>query len=362
MLILAEYIWLDGGSPTQKPRSKTRVLDVADPKALTLDSFPEWSYDGSSTNQAEGGDSDLILRPVNFVKDPLRGENDVLVMCEVFDAEGRPHSTNLRSVLREVMDAGGDAEQPWIGFEQEYTLFQNGRPLGFPEGGYPAPQGPFYCGVGAQNAYGRDIVEAHTRACIDAGLMIYGINAEVMPGQWEFQIGYRGLEAESADPLNVSDHLWIGRWLLMRIAENYGVMPSFDPKPMRGDWNGAGNHTNFSTRAMREAGGIAEIDKAVERLAASHDLHIANYGEGLADRLTGLHETCSIHEFKNGIADRGASIRVPRPVAAKGYGYFEDRRPGANCDPYLVSALLLSTVCGIANERLGSTDRIRTAA
>ncbi len=343
----AEFLWLDGALPDQQVRSKSRVLVVDESASFDPAAYPEWGYDGSSTYQASGHDSDLVLRPVRVVRDPFRGGDDRLVLCEVFTPDGTPHATNTRARLREVLDAGGAKQEPWVGFEQEYTLFAGERPLGFPvDGTEPRPQGPFYCGVGADRIFGRDFVEAHTRACIDAGLMIYGINAEVMPGQWEFQIGYRGIAGESPDVLNVADQLVIARWLLRRVGEEFGVEPRLDPKPVKGDWNGAGNHTNFSTAAMRSrATGLGAIRDAIERLAARHDAHIAGYGHGLADRLTGLHETCSIHEFRSGVADRGASIRIPRSVEIEGAGYLEDRRPGANCDPYTVCALLLETVC-----------------
>lgn len=342
----AEYIWLDGKKPTQRLRSKTRVVDLGGRLATPAD-FPDWGFDGSSTWQADGGDSDLTLKPVYVAKDPVRGGGSYLVVCEVMNGDGTPHATNHRARLREVLENGAAADEPWFGFEQEYTLFQNGRPMGWPDSGYPAPQGPFYCGVGARVAHGRELVERHMNACIEAGLMLYGINAEVMPGQWEFQIGYRGVEGESADPLTVSDQLWIARWLLDRLGEDSGTRVSFENKPVKGDWNGAGNHTNFSTRQMRdEATGVETIREAVDRLSETHDEHIAVYGEGLEERLTGLHETCSIHEFRSGVADRGASIRIPRHVAKKGYGYLEDRRPGANSDPYAVCARILETVCG----------------
>ncbi len=346
MLSQAEYIWLDGAVPTQQLRSKTRVVHMAPLAAPSLVSFPEWGYDGSSTNQADGGDSDLVLRPVRFVSDPLKGPGNFLVMCEVFNGDGSPHATNGRARLRAALTSGGADQDPWVGFEQEYTLFSDGRPLGFPEDGEPAPQGPYYCSVGASVAFGRAISEAHAAACLDAGLMIFGTNAEVMPGQWEFQVGYRGVSGERADPLTVADHVWIGRWLLHRIAENHRVVVSLDNKPMKGDWNGAGAHTNFSTRAMRDpATGLAAITGAIDLLQERHELHIAEYGAGLAERLTGLHETSSIYEFHRGVADRGASIRIPRSVAERGYGYLEDRRPGANADPYAVAALLVEAIC-----------------
>lgn len=342
----AEYIWLDGATPIQGLRSKTRIVALPFDELVTVSTFPQWSFDGSSTYQATGNDSDLLLQPVNFVTDPIRGASNYLVMCEVLNPNDTPHHTNQRARLREIMDLGAAAQDPWIEFEQEYTLTKNNSPLGFPATGFPAPQGPYYCSVGSNVAFGRAVIEAHTKACMDAGLMIYGINAEVLPGQWEFQIGYRGIESESADPLNVSDHLWIARWLLYRIAEDFGVVSSFDAKPVKGDWNGSGKHTNFSTRSMREPQtGMTAIKKAIEALSNKHQEHIAVYGEGLADRLTGLHETASIHEFKQGVADRGASIRIPQPVALKGYGYIEDRRPAANANPYAVSARILETIC-----------------
>lgn len=346
MLRQAEYIWLDGASPTPQPRSKTRIVNLAGDGPVAPSDFPAWGFDGSSTYQADGHDSDLTLQPVAVVADPLRDSGGYLVLCEVTQSDGTPHGSNTRARLRQVLEGGAAAEDPWVGFEQEYTLFRDGRPLGFPANGYPAPQGPFYCGVGSDRIHGREFVEAHTQACLDAGLMIYGINAEVMPGQWEFQIGHRGLEEERADPLTVSDHLIFARWLLRRVGEEFDVDPRLDPKPAEGDWNGAGAHTNFSTQAMRRAGGIGAIHEAIRRLAASHDVHVANYGAGLSDRLTGLHETCAIDEFRGGVADRGASIRVPRHVEASGSGYLEDRRPGANCDPYVVCAMLLTTIVG----------------
>ena len=346
MLTLAEYIWMDGAVPTQKLRSKTKVVPVKDVDCITIEDFPEWSFDGSSTFQADGHKSDLMLKPVRYVNDPIRGEGHFLVMCEVMYADGKPHTSNTRAKLRAVLDQGASKEDAWFGFEQEYTLFKGRTPLGWPENGYPAPQGPFYCGVGADEVFGREMVEEHLAICMEAGLMIYGINAEVMPGQWEYQVGYRGVTTESADPLMVSDHNWLARWLLYRVGEGYNVNATLHPKPVRGDWNGAGQHTNFSTRAMRDPKtGRAAIEKILKLLQQKHSEHIKVYGDGLAERLTGRHETCSIDQFRYGEMDRGASIRIPLKVSQDGCGYLEDRRPGANADPYLVAARILKTIC-----------------
>lgn len=347
-LSMAEYIWLGGGFDHKRElRSKARIVELgSNPK---LEDFPEWSFDGSSTGQADGHDSDCILKPVCFVDDPIRGDGNYLVLAEVYSPDGEtPHASNSRAQLREVLDAGGADQDPWVGFEQEYTMFKGRQPLGWPEQGYPGPQGPYYCGVGAEEIFGRDIAEDHARACLDAGLMFYGINAEVMPGQWEFQVGYRGGKNDTPGALTICDHTYLARWLLYRIAEDYGVTISIDNKPVKGDWNGAGMHTNFSTKDTRDkAKGRQAIKDATERLSKKHQEHIEVYGHNLHERLTGLHETCDINTFKVGAADRGCSIRIPRPVEIKGYGYFEDRRPGANSDPYLVAARLIATVCDI---------------
>lgn len=343
----AEYIWLDGTIPTRQLRSKTRVGAFG--SNPSLEDFPEWSFDGSSTNQATGDDSDCILKPVKFAIDPTREGENYLVMCEVFNPDDTPHESNSRAQLRAVLDAGASQQDPWIGFEQEYTLFEHRNPLGWPEDGFPRPQGPYYCGVGAKDVFGREIAEAHMQACIDAGILFYGINAEVMPGQWEFQVGYRGIDSEDAGVLNISDDMWLGRWLLSRIAEEFGIDASFDNKPIKGDWNGAGMHTNFSTNDTRDKSkGIQSIEDAVKKLSVKHKEHISLYGDGLGERLTGLHETCDIDTFRHGVADRGCSIRIPQQVSQSGYGYFEDRRPGANADPYLVAARLCTTVCDIS--------------
>ena len=330
--IRAEYIWIDGTEPTPLLRSKTKVMDEGDTP-------PEWGFDGSSTNQATGDRSDCILRPVFTCPDPLRADGDILVLCDVYSADGSVHPSNTRAACA-AAETKHKAQEAWYGMEQEYTLMKNGRPYGFPEGGYPGPQGPYYCGTGSSNVMGRELIEEHLEACIMAGLKISGINAEVMPGQWEFQIGPAG-------PTEVGDHMYIARYLLCRMAESYGVDASFEAKPAKGDWNGAGCHSNFSTKAMREPGGWDVIIAACEKLGQPDKikLHIANYGHDIESRLTGKHETCSYKEFKYGVSDRGASIRIPLATKLQGYGYFEDRRPNANMDPYTVARLLLETTC-----------------
>jgi glutamine synthetase len=333
----AEYIWIDGTEPVPMMRSKTKVIEDGKEPGI-------WGFDGSSTNQAPGSNSDCVLQPVYSVPDTLRNPDgagdDVLVLCEVLLPESfAPHPTNTRAECVEVAEKFA-AHEPLFGIEQEYTFFKEGRPLGWPTEGYyyPAPQGPYYCGVGAVEIAGRDIVEAHTTACIDAGIAISGTNAEVMLGQWEFQVGPVGT-------VEVADQLWMARYLMYRVAENFGVNASISAKPIKGDWNGAGAHTNFSTNAMRE--GYDPIIAACEAMGAPGKVeeHLAGYGDGYEDRLTGLHETAHYSEFRYGVSDRGASIRIPWQVAQDGKGYIEDRRPNANIDPYVVSRLLTNTIC-----------------
>jgi len=324
----AEYIWIDGTKPTAKLRSKGKVVPLGEEP-------PVWGFDGSSTNQAPGHNSDCVLQPVFVCPDPLRGGDNKLVLCEVLLPDGSPHPTNTRHACAETAAKYAQHES-WFGIEQEYTFFDGIKPLGWPDNGFPAPQGGYYCGVGSDEVFGRDIVEAHLENCLIAGLKIAGINAEVMPAQWEFQVGPLG-------PVEVSDHLWMARWLLYRTAEDFEVSATLYPKPIKGDWNGAGAHTNFSTKEMRES--YDPIIAACEALGKKADLHIENYGHGIEERLTGLHETCSYKEFKYGVSDRGASIRIPWQVARDKKGYLEDRRPNANMDPYTVTRLIVDTVC-----------------
>lgn len=325
-----EYIWLDGYTPEPSMRSKTKIVDLEYTDIPALDDLPDWSFDGSSTEQAEGDSSDCLLKPVTIVPDSQRN-NAFLVLCEVLAADGSIHPSNTR---------GGwdDSDDLWLGFEQEYTFMEDGLPLGFPKNGYPGPQGPYYCSVGHRKAVGREIVESALDAQLEAGLMVSGINAEVMMGQWEFQLFAKGAK-------KAADHLWLARYILIRTAEQYGVDVEIHPKPVKGDWNGSGMHTNFSTTAIREEGGEEMIKEICEKFRKVHDEHIAVYGSSNDMRLTGLHETQSIDTFSYAVSDRGASIRIPVGTVQGGWkGYLEDRRPASNADPYKVASRILETL------------------
>jgi len=332
-MIKLEYIWIDGTEPTSQLRSKTKVVKEFDESITGPSGTPMWSFDGSSTNQAPGDKSDCVLKPVRLYENPLE-LNCYLVLCEVLTTDETPHKTNHRFKL-DNLDNYHSNQEVWVGIEQEYTLYEDGRPLGWPGDGEPAPQGDYYCGRNK----GENIAREHMDACINAGIKIGGINSEVMLGQWEYQVG-------AANPIRISDDLWTARWLMEKICDKYNVLVTLEPKPENGDWNGAGAHTNFSTKTMREDDGVDEIFKAIEKLAQKHHEHIKVYGDGNERRLTGKHETCDVNTFRWGVSDRGASVRVPWQVSVDGKGYLEDRRPAANIDPYLVCWRLIKTICG----------------
>ena len=329
-----EYIWLDGYEPVPNLRSKTTIKEFD--SFPTLEELPMWNFDGSSTKQAEGRSSDCLLKPVAVFPDSTR-KNGALVMCEVLMPDGSPHPSNARATIND--DSGA-----WFGFEQEYFLMHNKRPLGFPEEGYPGPQGPYYTGVGYSNVgdIARQIVEEHLDLCLDAGINHEGINAEVAKGQWEFQIFGKGSKS-------AADQMWVARYLLARLCEKYDVDVEWHCKPIKGDWNGSGMHCNFSTEFMREHGGKEYFEKLMAAFDKFKNEHIAVYGPDNHLRLTGLHETQSIDKFNYGVANRGASIRIPHSFVNNGYkGYLEDRRPNSAGDPYKIASRILQTVATVS--------------
>lgn len=327
-----EYIWLDGYKPTQSLRSKTKIERDFSGK---LEDCDMWSFDGSSTQQAEGGSSDCLLKPVYICPDPTRLGAGFLVMCEVLNADGTPHESNGRATIE---DEDNDF---WFGFEQEYFLWNNetNKPVGFPANGFPAPQGQYYCSVGAANAFGRDMIEEHLEVCLQAGLNIEGINAEVAAGQWEFQGFAKGAK-------QAGDEMWVARYLLEKIGEKYGISINYHCKPLGDtDWNGSGMHANFSNTLLRTSGKKEDFETICKAFAPFVKEHIAVYGADNHLRLTGKHETQSIDKFSYGVSDRGASIRIPIAAVQKGWkGWLEDRRPNSAADPYKVAARIIKTV------------------
>lgn len=334
MITLVEYVWIGGNNEL---RSKTKVLNK---DINEVNDLPIWNFDGSSTQQADGKDSEVIIKPRALFNDPFRMRNHKLVLCDTYTPNDEPLLNNHRVWANELFEQKLD-EEPWFGLEQEYFLMDSktNLPLGF---GEDKTQGQFYCSAGADNAFGRNVAEKHLYACIHAGIKISGINAEVAPGQWEFQIGpCVGIEE--------GDHLWMARYLLQRVAEQHGVIVNLEPKPVKGDWNGSGCHTNYSTKNMRNGKdnktGLHYIHDAIEKLSMKHDEHMKVYGTGNDERMTGEHETASFDKFSHGIANRGASVRIGNDNYKNQKGYFEDRRPSSNCDPYLVTGIIFETTC-----------------
>lgn len=355
--VIAEYVFIDGFNNI---RSKTRIInsfgineETKEPKfAIDI-----WTVDGSSTGQSVTNASDIILNPVCVFNDPFNKSTEtfryMLALCETYNADGKPHITNTRHELLQFLNTMGEEQlqkyQPMFGFEQEYVILDKNKkdPYGwntetvnmYLRGGIKTQEeGIYYCGVGANCSFGREISMEHMNKCIEAGISICGINAEVAPSQWEFQIGV-------CNPVEIGDHLWMARYILGRVAESHGVCISYHPKPLGPSWNGSGGHTNFSTKQMRDEGGIEHIYKAIEKLSKMHNEHMEVYGSDNNLRLTGIHETSNMDEFTFGECNRGSSIRIPANVKAAGKGYFEDRRPAANVDPYLVSHRMVQTVC-----------------
>ena len=221
---------------------------------------------------------------------------------------------------------------------------KDGKPIGFPKNGFPEPQGKYYCGVGNGQVTGREFVDKHMENCIMAGIDITGTNAEVMLGQWEYQVFSKG-------KIKAGDDLWITRYILHQMSEDYGYDIEFHPKPVTGDWNGSGLHCNFSNKKMREDGDEEYYQNIFKSFKDRHDIHINNYGSSNEMRLTGLHETQNITKFSWGVSDRGASIRVPLQTSKTWKGYLEDRRPASNADPYKITKVISDSIDYVKNSK-----------
>lgn len=332
---IAVYIWTDAKGQL---RSKSKTLFQKDKPAA--ESLEEWNFDGSSTGQAHSHNSEIILRPKKIFDNPFHTDRtigSVLVWCDCYDIDGRAIESNTRYEAQQFFAHTHVVNQePWFGFEQEYILYDREtlRPLGWPTHGLPEPQDKYYCGVGSGKVFRRDIIDKHYLLCLKSGIKIGGTNAEVMPGQWEFQIGpCVGIEA--------ADHLWIARYILEMICEENNLIVSYEPKPYK-DFNGSGLHTNFSTTQMREKGGYKYILSVIEKMQSRHSHDIRYFGTN-DKRLTGKHETSSKDKFTFGVGDRSASVRIPSKVIQQDCGYIEDRRPASDADIYLVMKTLIET-------------------
>lgn len=350
---ILEYVWTD---LNENLRSKIKVLlsPVHD-----IEDCPTWNFDGSSTGQAVSTEvSDVILNPVRLYKNPLIDHsNAFIVLCECLNRDLTVHSTNHRSKCVELSKKVEQFEC-LFGIEQEYILMDRDRDIrNLPykwlnvERPGVGVQGPYYCGVGGDRSFGREISNEHLLACLKAGVHICGTNSEVMPSQWEFQIG-------TCDMVTVSDDLYVARFILHKITEKYNCYATFHPKPLQ-QWNGSGGHTNFSTNLMRTPNsGIFYIREACEQMSEKHVEHISVYGLDNDLRLSGKFETSSIDTFSWGEMNRAASIRIPLQVCVDNCGYLEDRRPAANLNPYLVTERIVRTACCCNEKSLDETHHL----
>lgn len=331
-----EYVWIDANG---NYRSKCKILNhvVKNIKEVEI-----WNFDGSSTNQStDKSDTEVYLNPIRLFNDPFRGGNHKMVLCECLDRDYKPIISNHYHEAREIFSKLPNLE-PWFGIEQEYFIInpKTDLPIGFQN---VVNQGEHYCGSGYNNVFGREFAEYHLRCCMYANIKICGINAEVAPGQWEFQIGI-------CEGIEMGDNLHMARYVLYRCAERCNTKISLEPKPLKGDnWNGSGCHTNFSTIKMRNGtkknSGIYFIRKAIKKLETHHEHHMDYYGTGNDERMTGQCETASFNEFSWSVGGRDVSVRVSNETLMNKKGYFEDRRPSSNCDPYLVTSLIYKTCC-----------------
>ena len=332
-MFFLEYIWTDANGEV---RSKTKCVNEFDKNNL-----PIWNYDGSSTGQAPGNNSEILLNPRRIYNNPFHdNKNSFLILCDIYHSNFKPHITNNRYIANNIFIKNkSDIHKPLFGIEHEFFVFDlnTGKPLGFPVGNYlPNSQGPYYCGVGAGKAYGRDFLDNLLQLCFKAGVNVTGSNLEVCPGQMEIQI--------CSNDIKAGDDSLIFKYIAGRLGEKYKYVIDFRSKPIKGDWNGSGCHVNFSINEMMEDNSYTKILNIIEKLKILHKEHIKIYGNDNHERLTGKHETSSIDTFSYGVSNRGCSIRIPTETFKNKKGYLEDRRPSASADMYLVTSKIFNTI------------------
>jgi len=335
MLVHLDYIWVDGFEhPSIRSKTKSTVLQPNEAGEVQLD-VPEWNFDGSSTGQADTGDSERVLQPKAMFQ---VADNHYVALCEVCmpNAERTPHPSNYRAKLREAVASTEGAQEMWVGFEQEYFITSNDKNVFWPDSGEPIKDSRYYCSSGGSVKF-RKLIREHASFCNQVGVRVVGYNAEVSPGQWEYQ-------CFAENPITAADALWVSRYLLELMTEDLELGVDWHPKPHPG-WNGSGCHTNFSTKKMREDGNEEEFQRIISNMEARHHESISEYGAENGLRLTGGFETASLDRFTYGVAARDTSVRIPNSVIEKEWrGYLEDRRPSSGCDPYRVALQLCKFV------------------
>nr|CAH7745052.1 unnamed protein product [Callosobruchus chinensis] len=309
------YLWIDHTG--ENLRSKTRTLDFS---PSTYKEVPIWNFNGFHTMKAPKEKSDYYLVPVSLYNDPIRRGANKIVLCETFDADEKPCKTNHRQKCVEALNKVCDHEV-YIGFEQDYYIMgSDGRPFGWPPMGEPISDRQYYASM--CTVIGREITECIYRALLYAGVNVYSDCAEPAPSQWELKTnGERGVKP--------ADDMWFSRWLMQRIAEDFGLCISFQPF-VSPRWSKSGLHVTYSTKKMRDNDGMKYIQETIKKLEKCHTEMLKIYKSTyLGDK------------FTSGIGDRTASVRIPKIVADKKKGFIEDRRPAGNADPYKIMEALI---------------------
>ena len=342
MLINSEYIWLDSENNI---RSKTKILNIDielknnDKKPSELEIiqslmnvslYPNWNCNGKHLGDEV---SEIIIHPVFVSLDPFKKAPNVLILCDTYNLDGNPTKYNNRYSVNKLFNKHENLKC-LFGFEQEFHIMKLGDnftllPNKTMIKGEPVKATKYYCSNGSMNAFGRNLVNRAVTLALEAGLSCGGYNSACGPAQWEIQIGPVQYGVCAAD------HLILLRFILSRLSENLDIHISLLPKPSEDIDSISYCHTNFSTESMRDSNGYTHIQNSIEKLKQTHSRDLEIYGK----------TDIEIHNnFTTDVTNRNVSVRIPTESKKNNKGYFEDRRPLSNCDPYLVCEALLNSV------------------
>ncbi|GJQ88142.1 hypothetical protein Trydic_g13147 [Trypoxylus dichotomus] len=334
-LCSVEYVWIDGTG--EHLRSKARTLEYIPDNHKEV---PPWGCDSNASMLPVPKETDVLLVPVAMYNDPFRRSNNKLVLCDTYEFDGKPLPTNNRKSCCEALNKVCDQEIMW-GLEQQYMVMDmDERPYGWPVClGEPRRHKGYYCAVGGDKVFARELSESHYRACLYAGVQIASTHPDAVPGQWEFQIGV-------SPGIKGPDDLWMARYILARISEEYGLYTCLHPKRFD-NMPGCSCHVNFSTKVTRKDNGLSTLEGYMQKLSKRHEEHLRKYdpygGQQNKLRLTGKDGTSAVDNFTSGVGDKSLSVRITKETETKKKGYIEDRRPASNSDPYAVCDMVVRT-------------------
>lgn len=320
------YVWLDKFNIL---RSKTKRVEQ-------VNQIPIWNFDGSSTSQMDYStmNTEVLLQPIRVYIDGFneRNNENYLVLCDTYninkDGIITPTVDNYRYGAINIFNETN--LNPKFGFEQEFYLIDNENHEKLSSLTNISNKDNNYCRTTTKYTY---IMNEFYNLCLSCKIGIVGWNAEVAPFQFEYQIFGNGIDA--------CDDLVMSRYVLERymIDNNYEI--KYDPK-LYENLSGSGCHINYSDVRSKEY-----MDKYIKALGETHNDLMKVYGENNNKRLTGLHETSSYSVFTYGVGDRYKSVRIPNSTALGLTNYFEDRRPGANINPYMACGALVKVLSNI---------------